>query len=89
MSELQNGEKRRIHLSESDSHRSRCDKDEGGKTREDTLQTMCDAFSTIIKCVGDPTPDREGLKRTPMRAAKALCFFTKGYEEDLASEDTL
>ena len=44
------------------------------------------AFSSIIESVGDPNPDRDGLKKTPMRAAKALMYFTKGYEEDLESE---
>ena len=28
-------------------------------------------------------PDREGLLKTPERAAKAFMFFTKGYEEDV------
>lgn len=52
---------------------------------EGVLSTLSSAFDTIINNIGDPRPDRDGLKRTPMRAAKALCYFTKGYEEDLAS----
>lgn len=82
-------EQRRIHLSKYDTHykqRITWEKDEDGQAAEKTLQKMSDAFSTIIECVGDPLPDREGLKRTPMRAAKALCFFTKGYEDNLESE---
>jgi GTP cyclohydrolase I len=30
----------------------------------------------------DPEPEREGLRRTPERVARALAFFTKGYQED-------
>lgn len=44
------------------------------------------AFSTIIDSVRDPNPERDGLKKTPRRAAKAIMYFTKGYEEDLQSQ---
>lgn len=38
-------------------------------------------FSKIIDLLGENT-EREGLEKTPMRAAKAMKFLTKGYEED-------
>ncbi len=57
--------------------------EEERKTAEGTLLKLGSAFATIIESLGDPKPDRDGLQRTPLRAAKALCFFTKGYEESL------
>ncbi|KAJ3119126.1 hypothetical protein HDU96_000041 [Phlyctochytrium bullatum] len=46
------------------------------------LERMADAVKTLLECVGED-PDREGLVKTPMRYAKALMFFTKGYEQNL------
>ena len=42
---------------------------------------MKDSFQTILKSVGEDV-NREGLLKTPERAAKAMKFLTKGYEED-------
>ncbi len=40
-------------------------------------------YSNILKEVGEDT-EREGLLKTPLRAAKALNFLTKGYDENPA-----
>lgn len=59
-------------------------KDEDEQQRaQAALEKMEGAFSTIIKSLSDPNPEREGLRKTPRRAAKALLYFTKGYEENL------
>ncbi len=56
------------------------------KEAEGALSKVEEAFSSIIGSLGDGDPEREGLKKTPKRAAKALLYFTKGYEEDLKSQ---
>lgn len=43
---------------------------------------MTAAVRTILECVGED-PDREGLLATPERYAKALLFFTEGYQENV------
>ena len=78
---------RQVHLSNFDSQGV----DVTWKSKEEeedaaaTLTRVESAFSDIIGALGDPNPEREGLKKTPHRAAKALFYFTKGYEQDLKS----
>ena len=40
------------------------------------------AITTILECIGED-PAREGLRGTPERYAKAMLYFTKGYEENV------
>lgn len=56
--------------------------DEIPKPAEEGLKKMHDAVRTLLECVGED-PDREGLVNTPTRYAKALLFFTRGYQSDL------
>ncbi|MCP5050220.1 MAG: GTP cyclohydrolase I FolE [bacterium] len=39
-------------------------------------------FKEILQAIGEDV-DREGLKKTPLRAAKAFRFLTKGYHENI------
>ncbi|NUO02910.1 MAG: GTP cyclohydrolase I FolE [Saprospiraceae bacterium] len=48
---------------------------------EDDLRMMTQNYHTILERLGED-PGREGLLKTPERAAKAMRFLTKGYEED-------
>ena len=40
------------------------------------------AFKSVISEIGED-PTRQGLVKTPQRAAQAMLFFTKGYTESL------
>ncbi len=44
----------------------------------DTLEQMANAYKKLLESVGED-PSREGLEKTPMRAAKANVFLTQGY----------
>ncbi|USP72787.1 uncharacterized protein yc1106_00061 [Curvularia clavata] len=50
--------------------------------KAENLKKLSGAVRTMLECLGED-PDREGLLDTPERYAKALLFFTKGYEENL------
>lgn len=43
---------------------------------------VAQSYREILRNVGED-PNREGLLKTPERAAKALLYFTKGYNESL------
>ena len=46
------------------------------------MKKLSGAVRTILECLGED-PDREGLLGTPDRYAKAMLFFTKGYQENV------
>src|SRR6266481_5669543 len=49
---------------------------------EKDLDRISRAFRQLLEGVGEDL-DREGLRRTPDRAARALEFLTQGYRQDL------
>lgn len=51
---------------------------------EEQTQKLTDTYRDLIVAI-EEDPTREGLQKTPMRAAKALQFLTQGYNTDLDS----
>jgi GTP cyclohydrolase I len=43
---------------------------------------MADAVKALLECIGED-PDREGLRDTPKRYARALLDMTNGYQQDI------
>ncbi|KAK3325041.1 hypothetical protein B0H66DRAFT_109344 [Apodospora peruviana] len=56
--------------------------EESDAQQAERLARMEGAVRTLLECVGED-PDREGVLATPNRYAKALLFFTKGYQENV------
>lgn len=58
--------------------------DTSRKESEDNarLPVLEAAYATILRGIGEDI-DRQGLLRTPARAAKAMQFLTKGYHESV------
>lgn len=52
---------------------------------EMSLPSIAAAYTTILKGLGEDT-QRQGLLKTPWRAATAMQFFTKGYQEKIIGE---
>lgn len=48
------------------------------------LEDMASCFRKVLSHVGEDV-NRQGLLKTPERAANAMLFFTKGYDENLDS----
>lgn len=48
----------------------------------ETIEQIAMHYGEILRLLGE-NPDREGLRDTPMRAAKAMSFLTSGYRTQL------
>ncbi|XP_036398686.1 GTP cyclohydrolase 1 [Megalops cyprinoides] len=60
-------------------------KEERTRSIEDnemSLPSLAAAYTTILRGLGED-PQRQGLLKTPWRAATAMQFFTKGYQEKI------
>jgi GTP cyclohydrolase I len=55
---------------------------ESNRLPEKDLDRIVQAFRELLQGIGEDL-DREGLRRTPDRAARALEFLTQGYRQDL------
>lgn len=51
---------------------------------EDKIKSIADSYNQILTSIGE-NPQREGLLKTPVRAAKAIQFLTHGYDQDPAA----
>lgn len=63
-------------------------KGERPRSEEDNelnLPTLAAAYSSILRSLGED-PQRQGLLKTPWRAATAMQFFTKGYQETISGQ---
>ncbi|XP_012790357.2 GTP cyclohydrolase 1 [Sorex araneus] len=59
------------------------EKPRGKEVGELNLPNLAAAYSSILRSLGED-PQRQGLIKTPWRAATAMQFFTKGYHETIA-----
>ena len=50
-------------------------------SEQERIEAIADHYREIIRLIGDD-PTREGLVKTPMRAAKAMWFASQGYRQN-------
>src|ERR1044071_355156 len=55
---------------------------DGNGLGEKDLDRIANAYRDLLDAIGEDF-DREGLRRTPNRAARAMEFLTQGYRQDL------
>jgi len=55
---------------------------ESNRLNEKQLDRIAKAYCEMLRAIGEDV-EREGLRRTPDRAARALEFLTQGYRQDL------
>jgi len=76
--------------SKAKSHEFYSDESEGyerlDRYNQETLEKLAEHYHEILKLIGE-NPEREGLRETPLRVAKAMQFLTHGY--DLNPEEML
>ena len=53
---------------------------------ESTVTTISEHYKGVLQELGEDA-ERQGLLKTPERAAKAMLFFTKGYRESISGEN--
>uniref|UniRef100_A0A6I8SCN3 GTP cyclohydrolase 1 n=1 Tax=Xenopus tropicalis TaxID=8364 RepID=A0A6I8SCN3_XENTR len=61
-------------------------REERARSEEDNelnLPSLATAYGTILRALGED-PGRQGLLKTPWRAATAMQYFTKGYQETIS-----
>lgn len=71
-------------LAKSTLNRLRQTPEEAAKNEE----RLAGAVKTILECLGED-PERDGLRDTPKRYARALLWMTRGYEEQLCGMYTV
>ncbi len=58
--------------------------DNSKEPQSEIIEKIASHYKAIIELIGED-PEREGLVKTPERAAKALYYATRGYRQDLDS----
>lgn len=56
-----------------------------GEESEEKVQQLTTVYRDLLSII-DEDVDRQGLRKTPQRAAKAIWYFTKGYRQNLAGK---